>query len=45
MFALKLTGDSPKTIEKVMMNHIMFTLAMADDEDPFPIVMHYHRGE
>jgi len=39
--ALRIEGEVPATIEKVMMNHILFTMALSDDADHFPIVMHY----
>jgi hypothetical protein len=41
MIPLRIDGESPPTIEKVMINHILFTLALSDDADHFPIVMHY----
>ena len=41
MLAIPINGEVPSTIERVMMNHILFTMAVADDADHFPIVIHY----
>lgn len=41
---MKIIGDTPVTIEKVMLNHLLMTMAMDDDSDGFPIIMHYQRG-
>lgn len=42
--AMKISGEAPVTIERVMMNHLLMTMAMDDDSDGFPIIMHYQRG-
>tara|TARA_R110001592_G_scaffold102696_5_gene289751 strand:+ start:157 stop:294 length:138 start_codon:yes stop_codon:yes gene_type:complete len=42
--SLRIAGDTPATIEKVMMFHVLMTMAM-DADDDCPIIMHYKRDE
>lgn len=45
MMAIQINGEGPATIEKVMMGHLLMTMAMADDDDISPIIIHYKRKE